>query len=350
MRKVIFFLLGFALLLSMVFFLGTKDVAAHISAISPHSLAILFSLQLSTLMASAWLWHFLLSRKSNVSFSSVFLINQAAGMVESITPSVKFGGEAAKIWLFRKYTGQKYEDLSGAMLVHKFLTMAPFAVLCLLLLAPAAYYFTLPAYFYALLALLFLFCGLLGATCYRKPASPWKNSDNIHEQEVQGKMGFKVLVKARTIFIGIFAFLRQARSSASTLLGPGQSIAALSVSLIIWIFYPVKVYLVCMFLGIDVHPIIIGLSTLFAYMVSMVPVLPGGLGAYEGGMAAFFTIGGLSPAEGLAIALVSRLTTFWFPLLVSAVSCIILLKKRELLTFKPAESSLMVRISRQETG
>jgi len=121
-------------------------------------------------------------------------------------------------------------------------------------------------------------------------------------------------------------FLGQARTSAAGLLSAGQTTGVLLVSLLIWIFYPLKVYLVCYFLNIEVSLVIIGLATLSAYMISMVPLLPGGLGTYEGGMAMFFTLGGLSPAEGLAIALVSRLTTFWFPLVLSAMASLVIFR------------------------
>ncbi len=313
---------------------GTQELGRAFSRVSPQALVVLFTLQLSTLLASAWIWHFLLNRQSSISFYSVFLVNQAAGLIESLTPSVKFGGEAAKVYLFRQRTGQDYQELAGTLLVHKFLTMAPFVMLCLVLVLPAFFMFDLPVYFYIALGTLTALCVGLGLLCYGKngKAEKEKPQQNMPGPKAPGRL--EPLKKAAS---RIALFLQQSRLAASRLLSTRQTFAAMFVSLIIWVFYPVKVYLACTFLGLDVHPFIIGLATLFAYMVSMVPLLPGGLGTYEGTMALFFTLGGLTPAEGLAVALLSRLTTFWFPLLLSALSCIFLARTSTLLPEQPVQ-------------
>jgi len=323
--KIIFFLLGIAGLLFMALIFGTQELGQALSRVSPVAVAVLFTLQLSTLLASAWIWHFLLNRKKSIPFSAVFLVNQAAGLIESLTPSVKFGGEASKVYLFRQRTGQAYQDLAGTLLVHKFLTMTPFVLLCLVLVLPAFFMFELPQFF-------FFLCAGLGFLCYggnleerkEKPLQDAPRKSTPGRLESLKKMPSRVAV-----------FMQQSRLAASRLLSTRQTLAAMLVSLLIWIFYPIKVYLACTFLGLDVHPLIIGLATLFAYMVSMVPLLPGGLGTYEGAMALFFTLGGLTPAEGLAVSLLSRLTTFWFPLLISALSCLALSRTSPLMPEKP---------------
>ena len=329
--KIIFFLLGIAGLLFMALIFGTQELGQALSRVSPVAVAVLFTLQLSTLLASAWIWHFLLNRKKSIPFSAVFLVNQAAGLIESLTPSVKFGGEASKVYLFRQRTGQAYQDLAGTLLVHKFLTMTPFVLLCLVLVLPAFFMFELPQYFYVALAVLTVLCAGLGFLCYggnleerkEKPLQDAPRKSTPGRLESLKKMPSRVAV-----------FMQQSRLAASRLLSTRQTLAAMLVSLLIWIFYPIKVYLACTFLGLDVHPLIIGLATLFAYMVSMVPLLPGGLGTYEGAMALFFTLGGLTPAEGLAVSLLSRLTTFWFPLLISALSCLALSRTSPLMPEK----------------
>ncbi len=313
--------MGVAGLIVLALAFGAGQVREALTVITAQSVLILFSLQLATLLAGAWIWHFLLSRNSRISFGTVFLINQAAALVESLTPSVKLGGEAAKIYLLRKKTCQPLEGLAGVMLVHKFLTMSPFALLCLLLLAPGLFYFDLPWVFYVSLAGLVLICLVLGLICYRLPSSSSPKTIKPARAE---------LSRLKKFFSKAGLFLAQARISASGLLDFRQTMGVFTVSLAIWILYPVKVYLACSFLGMDVHPVVIGLATVFAYMISMIPIFPGGLGSYEGGMTLLFTLGGLSPAEGLAIALVSRLTTFWFPLLLSAGSCLVLLREDSL--------------------
>jgi hypothetical protein len=92
-----------------------------------------------------------------------------------------------------------------------------------------------------------------------------------------------------------------------------------SVSLLVWALYPLKIYVVALMLGFNVEPLFVAIATYTTYLISMIPLLPGGLGTFEGSMAFMFTYAGFSFAEGLAIALLARLVTFWFPLILSGV-------------------------------
>lgn len=332
MSKIVLFSIGLAGIGLLTVLFGPEAVGSVLAGVSPKAIAVLFILQLSTLMASAWIWYFLLNRESRISFSAVFLINQAAGLVESLTPSVKFGGEAAKVYLFRRETRQSVHRLAGILLVHKFLTLAPFALLCVVVFLPALYFFELPRAVTISLFFLLAACGGLYWICYRAGA----DRTGCPEAEARpdndsGQLFSRLFQSASARLIQAAAFLHQARISAATLLSNRETMGVFAVSLAIWLFYPVKVYLACTFLGLTVHPLIIGLATLFAYMVSMAPLSPGGLGTYEGTMALFFTIGGMSPAEGLAVSILSRFVTFWFPLFLSGFAFLVLLWRKRLL-------------------
>lgn len=333
--------LGIGCICLLAWLFGAQETLSALSGVRPGAVGVLFGLQLATLMASAWIWYALLNREASISYGTVFLINQAGGLVESLTPSVKFGGEAAKVFLFRQQTRQDYQDLAGILLLHKFLTLAPFTLLSIMLFIPALVYFDLPPAVPVSLFLMVAACVVLFRVCYsadpgRRASDIPASNDDHTASEVAGPgynfipvcvnrrfLRFMERVKAWTA--RSLAFLHQARLSAARLLPPGRSIKILAVSLAIWAFYPVKVYLACHFLGMEAPLLVIAMATLFAYVISMIPLLPGGLGTYEGTMALFFTIGGLSPAEGLAVSLLSRLVTFWFPLLLSAAASVILL-------------------------
>lgn len=307
---------------ALLILLGPEETRETLSMITPAAMTVLFSFQLATLAAGAWIWHLLLTRKSRISFARVFIINQAAGLVESLTPSVKFGGEAAKVYLFRKKTRQTYHEIAGVLLVQKFITMIPFALLCLIIIVPALYLFSINFLFTAAFILLLSVCLALGWLCY---GSTGAGSSPAKTDQLQAGIIKRPMFALRFWISKAFFFISQARQSAAGLLSVRQTLVALSVSLAIWAFYPVKVYLACHFLGFEISPGIIVLATFLAYMISMIPLSPGGLGTYEGTMAMLLTIGGVSPAEGLAIALVSRLTTFWFPLGLSALASMIVL-------------------------
>lgn len=92
------------------------------------------------------------------------------------------------------------------------------------------------------------------------------------------------------------------------------------VSALVWALYPAKVYVVTRMLGVEVDAFFIITATFIPYLISMLPLLPGGLGSFEGSMALLFAAQGATVAEGLAVALLTRTATFWLPLLMSTIA------------------------------
>lgn len=321
LKKIILILLGLGSVAALIMLLDPVQVSFIMSSITPGALALLFSLQILTLAAGAWIWHFLISRRTRISFVSIFLINQASSLVEALTPSVKLGGEAARIFLLRKKTEIPYHSLTGIMLVQKFVTMVPFVLFFLAMTMPALFILDIPWSFVLLGAGLTLACLGLAWICYGRTETRSAPCDPHEDQGQNRDCPSDIIRRLQVPGHKVLNFISGARTSASGLLTAGQTMKALSVSLGVWVLYPVKVYLACHFLGLEVGLLMAGLATLFAYTVSMLPLLPGGLGVYEGGMTAVLCLAGLSPAEGLAVSLLTRLTTFWFPLFLSALAC-----------------------------
>ena len=58
--------------------------------------------------------------------------------------------------------------------------------------------------------------------------------------------------------------------------------------------------------------------TFISYFAAMIPILPGGLGTFEGTMSGLLLVYGLTPEEAVAVSLVFRFVTFWFVVLLSA--------------------------------
>jgi uncharacterized protein (TIRG00374 family) len=117
------------------------------------------------------------------------------------------------------------------------------------------------------------------------------------------------------------AFLRQAGEESRHLLSRRERLAFLSLNFIVWILYPVKVLLVTWMLGIEIGFAEVATATYIAYLVSMLPLLPGGMGSFEATMALLLsTTTNISFSQGLAVALVARLVTFWLPLVLSAAA------------------------------
>ncbi len=117
-----------------------------------------------------------------------------------------------------------------------------------------------------------------GATC--SPGRETEPDQNVILEKSAGK----IYQKFRTII----AFTKKASANSRYLVNFRERIALIIISTLIWSLYPLKVYIVCRMLFIDVDFLTVAMVTYTAYMISMVPLLPGGLGSFEGSMALLF--------------------------------------------------------------
>ncbi|MCK8825270.1 lysylphosphatidylglycerol synthase transmembrane domain-containing protein [Fuchsiella alkaliacetigena] len=321
-KRVLLWIAGILAISLLVFFTGWEDIKLALAGAEVSLMLVLCLLQLGTLLLGAYQWRYLLQKSTNISLPRVLGINLAGKFIESVTPSSKLGGEAAKVYLFRQYTGLKYQSLTSLLLVHKHITLLPFLVLAGLFLLLTAFRFTLPTVVYfafftlvAIFIVLFLFC-------YRS----WQQEGAFEaDLSVQKSRSFlKLLINKGRKAI---SFLEKAATNSQQVLKVKGHCWLLFISLVIWLLYPVKIYLVASMLGFEVSLALVGVITYGAYVVSMLPLLPGGLGSFEASMAVMFSLNGLLSAQGLSIALLSRLVTYWFPLLLSIAASIYLLSE-----------------------
>lgn len=285
-RRALVWLLGTGVLVYLVrqasVLLDWEQVQAYWRLLPSSALVMLLALQTVTLLLSASLW-FLPFRKtigvSWHSFYQVFRIHSAAGLVESLTPSSKLGGETVKVALFRNLTRCTLAQLGPVYLMIKVVTILPlaFAVAILAVASPQFMDYRISAVFIA-----FAVLGL-------------------------GFVGYRIRAKARSAKLHVDAV------AAAVLLG---------LSTLMWSLYPVKFAIIAVSMGIDVPFWTVSAATFVAYGVSVLPLTPGGLGTFEGAMALVLSGSGVPWEAGLLIAGITRLFTFGFPLLVSAVMAV----------------------------
>lgn len=109
-----FWFAGILALTACVLVLGWEEIKELLWQANPNVLALLCLLQVGTLALSAYKWHFLLAKLApGYSFGRVFAVYLGGDFVESITPAVKLGGEAARVYLFRRLTSLPYTQLTG---------------------------------------------------------------------------------------------------------------------------------------------------------------------------------------------------------------------------------------------
>lgn len=329
-KRSLFLIIGLLIITALVFYIGRGEIAGLLRKANPAIMGWLFLLQVFTLGLTAFQWYFLLKKAgADCPPGVVFAVTMAGNYVESVTPAAKLGGESAKIYLFRKRTDLSYEQLAGILLSLKYFSLLPFVALVTIALGMAFWRYELPPFVsgaFVLLILLFLATWWLhkkagaGSGPGRAATS---NKDDGHRSEAGSDQGGLLERNAAKIFHkyrALAAFTAKASANSRCLVNFRERIVLISISTLIWSLYPLKVYIVCRMLFLETDLLTVAMVTFTAYMVSMVPLLPGGLGSFEGSMALLFSLGGLSPASGLTVALLTRLATYWFPLLLSALA------------------------------
>ncbi len=313
-----FWFAGILALTACVLVLGWEEIKELLWQANPNVLALLCLLQVGTLALSAYKWHFLLAKLApGYSFGRVFAVYLGGDFVESITPAVKLGGEAARVYLFRRLTSLPYAQLAGVLVAHKYISLLPFVLICTFFLILSLIRFELPLLF------ILSFFALIGLFAVVALLMRGNRVTNFQVENPVTKMDTLPSLKVpqwQKNWEGALIFLQDASRQARSLVTVREQLLLFLISLFVWALYPFKVYLVTSMLGLDVDMLTVAIATYTAYMVSMIPFAPGGLGTFEGSMALIFTLSGVSPASGLAVALLSRLVTYWFSLLLSAVA------------------------------
>ena len=289
-------MLGLVTIGLLIWWLGWDQIWSALRVANPRVLLLLCLLQAVTLLACAGqLWYVLRCSGISLPFSAVFSIYMAGGFVESVTPALKFGGEGVKIYLLRQQTRAEYQHLMGAFLTYKFLSIVPFSIL--FVSAGLLYVHPLVDLSVPVIGLPSLVGGL-GCWALLRPQRP-----SSAKPSPVTKLG-----EARRFIGGALAYAGQ------TVNGRRMAVMLL-VWTGIWMLYPVKLAIVGLGLGLRLPVIPLAAGLYSSYLISMLPLAPGGLGSFEGTLVLF--LGGLAvaPQRALAMVLMLRSVTYWFPLL-----------------------------------
>lgn len=319
-KKVYAWILSILVIAAIVFATGWENIKITFLKVNLYWLLALFLLQIITLMMIAYRWHYLLRKLYNkISFWKTFNIFLAGSFVESVTPSSKLGGETVKAFLFKRHTSLSYQQLTAILLLDKYFSLLPFALLCILILLWSIFSMQLPWQLYFILPILCVFVITAvrfyhSIDCQSEDKVISKIKKNL---STQGSKKNDLLTLITQKIKRTQTFIRGSIHYSRQLVSARERRCLIMFSLFIWVLYPLKIYMVVYMLNLNTDVISVSIATYIAYLVSIIPLLPGGLGSYEGIMAFMFTHFDLSFAEGISIALLSRLVTFWFPLFLS---------------------------------
>jgi hypothetical protein len=79
----------------------------------------------------------------------------------------------------------------------------------------------------------------------------------------------------------------------------------------IWLLESASLFLVVLAVNIEISVPIIIFMALAASLLTTLPITPAGLGAVEGAMVIILSLFGIGTAVGVAIAILSRLISYW---------------------------------------
>lgn len=267
------------------------DTVLVLSRVSVLWVVVLCLAQVMTIVILACQWTRLLARADHarpIRFLPLLLRYQAGAVVEALTPSSRLGGEAARIYLFRRRFGVGVAALSWATGIHK---------LCMI----AALALALPI-------------GVMA----------------VGSREVSRVLGMSLpqllgslLVTVTLISLAAWGLrlwwnrLRVFRPSAGLL---AELVAG---GVVVWLLFVMKVALAAYALEISVSPAVLLTALFSGYLLGLLPISPGGLGPYEMGMAGVLLSAGMPPHEAAALTLLSRLITFWWSSLLAFAAWLI---------------------------
>ncbi len=292
---------------------GWSEVIEVLSELNFSTILLLIILQFITtvLISLQWQSLFEFSSLDTPDFSTILEINFAATFIESITPSSKLGGESAKVYLFNNLTNNKVSEVVAAVTIQKAATFIPFLIISLSLLTywPYSYSefisfnFNISGIYYLpiiLIGIFILFKFLIRNSFIKNKLFSLKKFLIDIVKAIR-----EILTFSRFLYLAIFA-------------------------LAFWLLYPVKTFILSNHLGFGIGFLPIVGATFLAYLVGTLPLTPGGLGSFEATFAIILSQQSITFAEGLTIAILLRLITFWFPLILSALVSIRLTSKLNL--------------------
>lgn len=315
-KRVYLWIVGILILTSLVFYFGIEEIREVFSQANLSIVIGLCGLQIWTLSTNAYQYHYIINKEQDLNFSKTFPIFLSGDFVESVTPAEKIGGEATKVYLFRKNTSLSYQQLTGVLFTQKFVSLLPFVVLIVGIVPIVAFSYELPILVYpSFIILIGMFVFLIWFM-----SSKFPEIDNSERSEMENNSKIKKYVKK------FWNFLKESSSHARNLTNRKDQTFLIFLSTVVWIIYPLKIWIVASMLGFEIGFLAAAISTYIAYLISMVPISPGGLGTFEATMALVFSVFGLTASEGFTVALMSRFITYWFPLALSAIAAIFYLK------------------------
>jgi hypothetical protein len=251
--------------------------------------ATLVILQLVTVLIIGHQWYVLIKKNQfNASFSKIIEITMMATLIESITPSVKAGGEGVRAFMFNNDLDIPFRKTTSIIFMQKSLSLATFIVFFLASLPHVRYYqfeLTIKPVLVIMSALVVIVVGYFIIKLINK---------------------FKL-------------FISDVIKTTKKMYKYNIVTYLVSSNIIMWLLYPIKVSLLVYYFSLPLSFSQIAIVTFISYGASMLPTTPGSVGTFEGVMILGFLSMGVELEVATVIALATRFFTFYLVVIVSVI-------------------------------
>ena len=274
------------------------------------SVALLLGLQIVSQLLVNLQWH-QIAKSSGVplAFRDMLYINCHGAVMDSITPGVKIGGEITRSVQISRTANCSGEQAAAVVALQKLFSLSAFFLINIFALgyiishAPIleACYLRFFVYGILVLFLLFFLCLFL---------MPRRIKTYLQKKDAPRSSW---ALKTRGFFLALLEQIISIRKNTKI------CIMLFLLSNLIWLMYPVKMYLLAIQFLPDVTILFTGAASFVSYMVAMLPLFPGGLGGFEGTMSGLLLAMGFMQSDALVITVVFRFITFWFVMLFSLI-------------------------------
>jgi len=278
-----------ALLIFVVFRFDWWALVHSLGRVPAQTVVLLLVLQVATqLLVNLQWWQVARHAKVPLSYGKMLYINCQGTIVDAITPGVKFGGEVTRAVRISQAGECSHTQAASVVAVQKLFSLGA-------LFLVGAVYVPLLAAGFLCICVVFVVPKHMMALLQRK------------------KSRFNWAAKLQAFLLEFLLHVIVMRKQ------PLTCIRFFALAAIIWLIYPLKMYILTAQVAPCVGLIRAGGVAIVSYMVAMIPVFPGGLGGFEGAMTGLLVYEGVYAPDAFAVAVLFRAVTFWFVVGVSVV-------------------------------
>ncbi len=304
LKKLLPLLVSFALLATLVYFSDVGKIYATIARVNLYLLLLTIGMWFVSHLIKVARWRFLLAKNSvNVRFWEAFKVFTASGFFSNITPAK--AGEPLKSFILKKSTGANVGETMPAIFFERvfdiisliavslvsmlFLTRTVTKIQYLLGLSIAAYIVLIAAAVFILVSK--KRTTALASRLYRM---------------------FSFLPKVKDFNGRVGEFVDSFHKSFVTYKSKWLYFVVFCMSVSIWVIEGSILFTIFYALGFSVTLASAMFIIPVATLVSVITLLPGGIGSSEIVIVVFFSsLFGLTFADVTSVALVTRVSTFW---------------------------------------